>query len=146
MESLVDIPDACFDIAVSYVTLVDVFDMEAVVREAHRILRPGGRFIVCNLQPMVTAGNGWVKHWSTKLFFKLDDYFDESARTMPLMGHTLTNVHRTLSTYMNTFLKAGFILDGLVEPKPTEEQARQYPGIEDNQRVPLFIIYELSKS
>ena len=86
-----------------------------------------------------------MKHWSTKLFFKLDDYFAENVRVLPLEGHSLHNVHRTLSTYVNTFLNAGFALDGLLEPRPTKEQVRQIPDIEDNLRVPLFIIYKLRR-
>ena len=52
MEDLRDVPDASFDLAVSYVSLVDVHDLRRVLAEAFRILRPGGRFVVCNLAPM----------------------------------------------------------------------------------------------
>ena len=120
-------------------------NLQLAVKEAHRVLKPGGRFIVCNLLPMVTAGNGWIKHWSEKLHFKLDDYFEESLRTMPMFGHELSSFHRTLSSYVNTFLGAGFVLEGLREPKPSPEQVAKYPDIEDNLRVPLFVIYLLRK-
>ncbi|MCI0441259.1 MAG: class I SAM-dependent methyltransferase [Chloroflexi bacterium] len=145
MEDLSAFPDARFDLAISYLTLVDVLDYARAIREAHRVLRPGGRFVVCNLQPMVTAGNGWIKHGNTKLHFKLDDYFDEGARPMPMLGREFTNFHRTLSSYVNAFLEAGFALEGLREPKPSPEQAAQFPDVADNLRVPLFIIYLLRK-
>ena len=53
MENLHGVPGDEFDLAVSYVTLVDVPDMRSAVGEAFRVLRRGGRFVVCNLQPMV---------------------------------------------------------------------------------------------
>ena len=108
-------------------------------------MRPGGRFIVCNLHPMVSAGNGWIRHGTTKLHFKLDDYFDEGTREMRWRGKTLTNFHRSLSSYVSSFLETGFILDGIREPMPSPEQAVEYPYIADNLRVPEFIIYLLRK-
>jgi demethylmenaquinone methyltransferase/2-methoxy-6-polyprenyl-1,4-benzoquinol methylase len=46
METLAGVPDASFDLAISYITLVDVADMAAALRSAHRVLRPGGRALV----------------------------------------------------------------------------------------------------
>ncbi len=42
MERLAGIADCGFDLAVSYLTLIDVLDYESAVREAFRVLRPGG--------------------------------------------------------------------------------------------------------
>ncbi len=145
MEDLGGVADGRSDLALSYVSLVDVPDFRNVVKEAYRVLRPGGRFIVCNLQPMTTAANGWIKFGKEKLHFKLDDYFDEGVRAMPIHGHELTNFHRTLSSYLNSFLDAGFMLEGIREPKPSPQQIAQYPGVADNLRVPYFIIYLLRK-
>ena len=142
IQSLYQFGDETFDLAVSYVTLVDMPDLVSAVREAYRVLRKGGRFVVCNLQPMSTAGNCWIKDENgVKLHFRLDNYFDESERAMG----SVTDFHRTLSTYINTFLEAGFLLDGIREPKPSPEQLERYPEIDDLLRVPHFIIYLLSK-
>ena len=77
--------------------------------------------------------------------YKLDDYFDEGPRTLPVGGHELTNFHRTMSTYVNTFLDAGFSLEGIKEPMATEEQVKAFPKVADNLRVPEFIVYLLRK-
>src|SRR5688500_10911352 len=75
MEDLRGVGDAQFDVAVSYVSLVDVPDFRRAIAQAFRVLRPGGRFVVCNLAPMVTAGNMWVRYGDgTKLHFRLDNY------------------------------------------------------------------------
>jgi SAM-dependent methyltransferase len=147
MEELRGFADASFDLAVSYLTLVDVHDLARALAAAHRVLRPGGRFVVCNLAPMVTAGNMWVKYGDgTKLHFRLDNYLDETPREMPMCGTRFHNFHRTLSTYINGFLAAGFVLDGIREPFPNEEQLARDPSNEDILRVPLFIIYLLHKA
>ena len=49
MEDLHETPGDEFDLAVSYVTLVDVPDIRSAVGEAFRVLRRGGRFVACNL-------------------------------------------------------------------------------------------------
>jgi len=145
MTDLSQFEDGSFDLAVSYLTLVDVPDFRPVIREAHRVLRPGGRFVIANLAPMVTAGNCWVKDGQgNKLHFYLDNYLDEGGARM--MWGTLVNYHHTLSSYINCFLEAGFRLDGIREPIPSPEGLAQFPDLNDNLRVPLFVIYLLSRS
>ncbi len=151
IEDLSALPSAGFDLAVSYLSLVDVADFAAVVQEAYRLLRAGGRFVVCNLQSMntgiKTTGSPWLKDKEgRKLHFLLDDYLDEGPRAMPMFGHVVTNFHRTLSTYINSFLQTGFALEGLQEPTPSPAQLARYPELADNLRVPYFIIYLLRKA
>jgi hypothetical protein len=75
----------------------------------------------------------------------LDRYFDEGDRTWKMMGSEFTNFHRTLSTYISGFLNAGFSIEGIVEPTVISEQLKNYPELDDELRVPNFIIYILKK-
>ena len=146
METLAGVGDERFDLATSYITLVDVPDYRRAIAEAFRVLRPDGGFVVCNLAPMVTAGNMWVRNGDgTKLHYRLDDYMDEGARATSMVGGNFTNFHRTLSSYVNAFIEAGFMLQGLREPVPSAEQLAREPSNDDILRVPLFIIYLLRK-
>ena len=52
---------------------------------------------------------------------------------------------QSLSTYIDGFLSAGFTLERLVEPTVTAEQLTSYPELDDECRVPNFIIYKLRK-
>ena len=76
MENLSAFADRTFDLAVSYLTLGDVYDYRRAVVEAYRVVRPGGRFIASNLGPMISSGRGWLKRGRNKLHHQLDDYFD----------------------------------------------------------------------
>jgi ubiquinone/menaquinone biosynthesis C-methylase UbiE len=49
-------PDAAFDLVVAYNSLMDVDDLVAVLREAARVLLPGGVFAACVTHPIVNAG------------------------------------------------------------------------------------------
>ena len=44
------------------------------------------------------------------------------------------------------FLDAGFVIEAIREPKPTQEQAEQQPYVDEDLRVPLFIIFLLPKA
>lgn len=150
MQQLSGVPDARFDLAVSYLSLVDVLDQEAAVSEAFRVVVPGGRFVVCNLSPMATAWmteGPWHRHDDgTKLHFVLDHYANEALRRWVFpSGQELTNFHRMLSTTINDFLDAGFFLVHLYEPVPTPAQLARVPENDDLFRVPIFTIYDLAK-
>ena len=147
-ENLEGVGDETFDLAVSYIVLVDLLDYRRSIQEAYRILRPGGRFVVCNVHPMRTASiniAGWIRDQRRKLFYPVDNYTDEGPREFMWWGKPFINMHRTLSSYVTAFLEAGFVLEGLHEPIPSEEQLAEHPHFDDELRVPNFIIYVLKK-
>ena len=135
-----------FDLCVSYLNQCDLPDFMANNREVFRILRPGGRFIVANLHPMRSAVGGWHRtEDGEKLHVILDRYFEESKRRWKMMGSDFTNFHRSLSTYVKGFLSAGFVMVDLIEPTVTDKQLEDYPQLDDETRVPNFIVYVLEK-
>ena len=147
-EDLAGVSDESFDLAVSYIVLVDLLDYRRSIREAYRVLRPGGRFIVCNIHPMRSAPmntDGWISDRSRKLFYPVDNYTEEGPREFLWWRGPFIQVHRTLSSYVSAFLDAGFVLEALHEPIPSEEQLAQHPNFDDEHRVPNFIIYVLKK-
>ncbi len=146
MESLPGVGGEQFDLAVSYISLVDVADHRRSIAEAFRVLRPGGRFLACNLAPMVTASGTWERDGDgKKLHYRLDDYLAEGVRETVMVGGRFSNFHRTLSSYVSAFLDTGFVLEGLREPFPNAEQLAREPSNDDIFRAPLFIIYLLRK-
>ena len=147
-ENLEGVDDEAFDLAVSYIVLVDLLDYQRSIREAYRILRPGGRFVVCNVHPMRTASinnAGWIRDHRRKLFYPLDNYTEEGLREFMWWGKPFLNMHRMVSSYVSAFLGAGFALEGLHEPIPSDEQLVENPKFDDELRVPNFVVYLLKK-
>lgn len=139
-----------FDLAVSYLNQCDLPDFAANNREVFRVLKPGGRFVVATVHPMRSATGKWCRSEDGgKRHVSLDNYFDESERhwtlTREMTRVQITNFHRTLSTYAQGYLSAGFRIDGIVEPTVDRENLARYPELDDERRVPNFIIFLLGK-
>ncbi len=145
-ETLHGIEGDDFDLAVSYIVLVDLLDHRSAINAAYRVLRPGGRFVVCNIHPMRSSqSGGWIKQGDTKLFYPVDNYTSEGPREFNWFDRTFVNMHRTLSSHITAFLDAGFTLRALHEPVPSEEELAANPTFDDEYRIPNFIIYTLEK-
>lgn len=146
VQEMGSVEDGAFDLAISYLNQCDLPDFEANTRQVFRVLKPGGRFVIANLHPMRSAAGGWFKDATgKKLHAILDNYFDENERRWEIWGKPLTNFHRTLSTYLDGFMKTGFEIVRVIEPRVTLENLAEFPELEDERRVPNFILYILSK-
>ena len=143
---LAGVEDAGFDLAVSYIVLVDLLDHRRAIEAAYRVLNPGGRLVVCNVHPMRSAdGGGWIRQGTKKLFYPIDGYCDEGPREFEWLGTSIINMHRMLSSYVSAFLEAGFVIEGIHEPTPSQAQLAEHPEFDDEFRAPNFIIYTLKK-
>jgi SAM-dependent methyltransferase len=129
-----------FDLLAVYLVLIDIEDFRGVIREAARVLRPGGRLLVANMN-FATAAllPSWQRDEAgRRLFMRLDNYAEERSRILEWEGMRIRNWHRPLSAYMDAYLSAGLILRSYLEPVPTDESLRNDDYFEDWFRVPIF--------
>ncbi len=146
VQDLGFLEDETFDLAVSYLNQCDIPDFEANTKEVFRVLKKGGKFVIANIHPMRSATGKWCRNVDgAKEHVILDNYFDEGERHWEMLGVKFTNFHRSLSTYINKFVATGFTIEELIEPTVTPEQLIAYPELDDELRVPNFIIYVLRK-
>lgn len=132
--------DARFDLAISYVMLVDVVDFRAAISESARVLRPGGLLVVANLG-FVTAMEPWVRDAEGKRLYRaMDRYVEQRSEVYDWSGIRIVNYHRPLSAYMDAYLDAGLVLRDFLEPVPEDQSLRDDPYCEDWFRVPEFTV------
>ncbi len=136
-----------FDLVVSYLSLIDIPDVAPAIAEMTRVLKPGGKILVANLNSFNTAGAeiGWIKDTEgNKRHFALDHYLQEREAWIDYRGIRVLNYHRPLSTYMRLLLQQGLRLDYFDEPAPTQDapavRAQAYA------RAPWFVVMEWAKA
>ena len=147
--------DDAFDFAVAFMSLMDVPDPKRAVREARRVIRPGGflQFSIChpcfdtphrvNLRNRdgktyaIEVGDyflpceGEISEW---LFSAAPPEAKEGLRPFRVPRFT-----RTLSQWMNMLLDAGFAIERIAEPRPSDEVVARWPSLQDAQVVSYFL-------
>ncbi len=132
--------DSSFDVVLSPLVLDYVEDWRGTFAECYRILRPGGHFIFSLSHP-----------FSDYLYYKSNNYYETELVGSEWRGFAAVRVHmpsfrRPLGALLNPLLEAGFHLEGIVEPKPTEEFKEADPKhYEELSRLPCFLCVRARK-
>jgi SAM-dependent methyltransferase len=119
------------DLAVAFMSLMDIDDMAGAVREAARVLEPGGSFLAAVVHPINSGHELDREHPEDRLvltenYFDRRRYRDEIERDGLRM--TFESVHWTLEDYFDAILGAGLRVQALREiPDPTHPRWSRYP-------------------
>ncbi|HEU5379195.1 MAG TPA: class I SAM-dependent methyltransferase [Ktedonobacteraceae bacterium] len=135
------LPGCVFDGCVCTWSLVDIPDLSATFSTMRRLLTPGGWLVFVITHPCFEAPHAqWISMDGGGVARVVMGYFHEGFWTSEAGGvrSRVGAYHRTLSTYLNTLVAAGFVLEQMLEPAATGERGRLVAG---NLEVPslLFI-------
>lgn len=120
---------------------------EQVAQKVAGYLVRGGDFVFSVEHPVFTAygSQDWFYSDSGEiLHFPVDRYYYEGPRQAVFLGEKVTKYHKTLTTYLDGLLQAGFSIERVVEPQPPEEM-RDQPGMKDEMRRPMMLIIAARK-
>jgi SAM-dependent methyltransferase len=123
-----------FDGVVSSMALMDIDDLAGVVRTAAATLKVGGWFAWSINHPAFPGIEQVRSNWPTN-----GSYFDEGLWFTDGSGvrGTVGANHRTLSTYFNTLIDAGFAVERVEEPP--------WQLTPDHPALPFFLITRWKK-
>jgi SAM-dependent methyltransferase len=112
-------------------------DLDGAVREAARVLEPGGRYCVAIVHPLNTAGT-FTSREPDAPFVIEGSYFEHREKEVPVerdgLEMTFLDAHRPLQDYFGALEAAGFAVERLREIRDD--------GAPDDtrwQRLPLFL-------
>ena len=145
----IDFSPGQFDIVISSLAIHYVERFDDLCRRIHHCLRQGGRFVLSVEHPVFTALAAQDWYYSQdgeKLHWPLDDYHLEGAREARFLDHDVIKYHRTVSTYLNTLLNAGFTLNRVSELQPTPEMLEQNSAWQEEIRRPMFLLIAAVRS
>jgi 2-polyprenyl-3-methyl-5-hydroxy-6-metoxy-1,4-benzoquinol methylase len=107
---------APFDGAACEMAMMDIDDLRGTVNAVATTVRPGGWFVTSMVHPCFPGNEAGLSSWPPE-----ESYFSEGWWTST--GHNpdgarirVGSSHRTLSTYLNTLIEAGFAVERVVEP------------------------------
>ena len=138
--------DETFDLVVSYLSLIDIPDFQAAIKEMARVLNPGGSLLIANLNGFnsACADTGWVKGWTgDRLHYPIDHYLTERSMWIAYRGIRIKNHHRPMSAYMRALLGSGLHLVYFDEPRPSDDAPASRAA--SYRRVPWFHVMEWVK-
>lgn len=158
IEVLTEIESGSMDFVFSSTVLHFIPNIDAVIHEMHRVLMVGGTCILSVIHPVYSALYP-IAH-DDELFPEDVEwevnYLNQNIRAyvQPWIEYNqnvenfLTrSYHHTMSDYINSFVKAGFLINRLIEPLPPKEWETEKPGrYFSYMKTPTYAIFELKKT
>ena len=129
-----------FDIVLSPLTMNYIEDWHRTFSEFYRVLCPGGHFVLSVTHPSFDY-----------TYFKSSKYFETELVGSEWKGFDTVRVHmpcygRSLEATLNPLMEAGFRLERLLEPRPTEEFKQADPqDYEELLQQPSFLCIRARK-
>ena len=159
---LEELGDRRFDVVTCFMALMDIERYEDAVSEVARVLKKDGRFVFSITHPcfeygIITEGEPNAE-WKGEggagaaeeegVCLEVRRYFGETKGEVVWDMKRLSrpfrtsSFHRTLTDYFRVLRRNGFVVTGLVEPKPTPSGASRFPSLRKHTLIPHSMIIE----
>ena len=146
LDSL-EVPPNTYDVVFSSLTLHYLKDLPRLTAQVFSTLKASGMFVFSVEHPLWTSPSSpeFIQDSEGRTIWPLDRYLDEGDRITNWMADGVIKQHRTLATYINTLLEAGFTLSAIDEWGPSDENIAANPGWEKARIRPPFLLMKASK-
>jgi ubiquinone/menaquinone biosynthesis C-methylase UbiE len=153
--------EATFDFATGVMSFMDIPEIERVLTETYRVLRPGGFLQFSITHPCFDTphrrnlrdANGRTYAMEVGQYFRaldgeIAEWFFEKAPTHVTQGMSKFKVPRftrTVSQWLNLLIDTGFVMERMEEPRPSDATVLACPDLQDAQVVAYFLHIRVRK-
>jgi SAM-dependent methyltransferase len=149
------------DFVTAFMSLMDVAHPEGALQEIARVLRPRGFVQFSVAHPFTTTP---IRRWidsdtGEREALAIGDYFyegpleetwifgaaPEELRQQRRPFH-IVYARRTLASWLNAVIRAGFAIEAVAEPRAPEKTAGRHPEVADTRIAPYFLLVRARRS
>lgn len=143
----VDGLDGKFDLIFSSLAFHYVKDFESLAKKLYDKLESEGTLLFSQFHPLHTAGgDGFVlDEEGNAVSYKMRDYARQGIRRIDWIVDGVEIYHRTFAGIIDPLTDAGFIIQKIVEPIPSEEAIAMYPKLVKHYIRPCFLLVSAKK-
>ncbi|WP_025784346.1 bifunctional 2-polyprenyl-6-hydroxyphenol methylase/3-demethylubiquinol 3-O-methyltransferase UbiG [Sporosarcina sp. D27] len=137
-----------FDVVISSLAFHYIESFKSICANVYDSLSSGGSFVFSVEHPIFTSRNEqdwYYDEYGNRLHWPVDNYQKEGVREALFLNENVIKYHRTISTYMNDLIDAGFIISTVKESFPSDEMLKNDPQMENENRRPMFLMILASK-
>ncbi len=136
------------DAVVACLVFEHIDDVDEVIADVARVLKPGGTFLFLLNHPLLqTPGSGWIDDQildPPEQYWRLGDYLDEAVTMEEVSKDVFVRfIHRPLHRYLNALADAGLTLRRMDEPAPPQGFLDMAPQYDAAASVPRLLVLEL---
>jgi ubiquinone/menaquinone biosynthesis C-methylase UbiE len=144
-----------FDFATAFMCLMDMPENGRALAEARRVVKPGGFFQFSITHPCTDTPHRRNLRDALGRTYALEigRYFEQpegrveiwlfkaapQSLRATLRPFRVPRFHRTLSSWLNAVVAAGWAIERVEEPTASEETVRGCPHVQDTQAAPFFL-------
>jgi len=135
-------PAGPFDLVYSSLAFHYVVALPRLLGRIHEALGAGGALVFSIEHPLYTAPTkpGWSESAAGRKTWPVEGYLEEGPRSTDWLSKGVLKQHRTIATYVNALVEAGFTVTHLHEWGPSAEQVAAHPEWANERQRPPFLL------
>ncbi|MGY3902462.1 class I SAM-dependent methyltransferase [Aeromonas lusitana] len=145
--SRLELTGESFDLVYSSLALHYLPDVAPLFAQIHGALGAGGSFVFSVEHPIFTCPQpqGWLVDEEGRRSWPINGYQAEGKRVSNWLADGVIKYHRTLGTYLNALIAAGFEIRHVEDWGPTAEQIAANPALAEEAERPMLLLVAVQK-